>query len=239
MSEERQLDRIWTVLLNRLRPVGLGCPGVMLDFRTTKFDTKAKTVPYGLAWSDSTTPFAGSLVWPIAGGTWAHIAGRGWQPAILVDGCGPAIIIPLQRPARWQLLVDVEYAPTSVGEEFRCAVGYYTSSNHVGAYGELTDSTPLSSVVAANLYTNNGNDVFTSRFGGAMTPGAGQRRVGFRCQNGCVEVWDVTSSAWRSYTGRPSAGLSYTAAGAFIQFYKFSGVALPPLYVAWLQLTYL
>lgn len=238
MSEERHLDRIWTVLLNRLRPVGLGCPGVMLDFRTTKFDTKAKTLPYGLAWSDTTTPFATTLVWPIGGGTWTHTAGRGWKPTCGVDAQGPAIAIPLQRPERWQVLVDLDYAPTTIAETVRFALGYYTSSNHVGAYAELVDNTPFVSQLQAILNTNNGNDVFTARITGVAVPGAATRRLGVRCQNGTIEEWDFQTGTWRNYAGRQSA-VAYTAAGLFLQFYKFASNALAPCYVAWLQLTYL
>jgi hypothetical protein len=179
-----------------------------------------------LRFSDLDTPFPASLIvaYPVSG-TWVHVAGRGWHGVPAVEGEGPALLIPLLRPANWEIEVDLDYGtPGGITDEGIFVFGYCTSSNHVGAYGQIEDLNVAATSLTERLYTNDGAPGgYTQRYAGAALAGAAVRTYSFRCMNGCVGVWDDVDNLWHDYEGKQCAEDegAWTAVYAFLQFPYF------------------
>ena len=192
-----------------------------MDFTGTDYDTLAECNYRGLRFSDSDTPWPTTLRYT-SGGTWAHSAGNGWRPTAADDEVGPALLIPLLRPANWILEVKWKYAPAAVTEQGILVFGYITNSNQPGAYARIEDINAAVTELSAHLDTNDGDDTYTERYNGVALAGAATRTYRFRCMHGCVSVWDDQDDAWHDYVGRygiipQAASIPYTAAWAFLQ----------------------
>lgn len=212
-----------------------------LDFTGTDFDTKTECQAVGLRFSDSDTPFPGTLRVTIGDG-WSHSAGNGWLPTSTVQNQGPGILIPLVRPGNWELEAVINYPAQAVNRTGGLGSGYIANSNHVGGFVWLVDGSAAAQRVTIQLHTNDGDDTFTNQYIGAVLVGAGARTFRTRLKNGAISAWDPQDSAWHDYTGRQSAGIAYTAAWAFVQFYNYNNPAANPtpvMYLRSLKLTYL
>ena len=213
-----------------------------LDFTGTDYDTKAKCQAVGLRFSDSDTPFPSTLVKTIADG-WTHSAGNGWQGSSTAQNQGPGIIIPLMRPGNWELEWVVYYPSNAANRAGGFYSGYITASNHVGAYLVVLDESGSQQRIRGLGATNDGDDTYTTRINsGAVVSGVSTTTWRLRIQNGCLYCYDDGDDAWHSYTGRQSAGIAYTPAYAFMQFFNHANPASNPtatMYLQSLKLTYL
>jgi hypothetical protein len=216
--------------------------GVALDMSlsTTTWDTQAECQAVGMRFSESDTPFPDKLVYSVVG-SWLHTANQGWGPSETVADQGPGIIIPLMRPDNWELKLRLYLPSVPDAEEGRLMFGYINNSNQVGAYGEFSDTDGSNRRVQCLLYTNDGDDTFTARYTGTTSDlvGAGLRYYYFRCQNGCVGVWDDKDDAWHWYEGRQSTTVGYTAAAIFLQAQQVGAADLFVYQIYELVLTYL
>jgi hypothetical protein len=236
---------IGTADLQQVRPGYTHWPNgtyLDMDFTGTDWDLKGECNYVGLRFSDVATPFPDILTWTHSG-TWAHSAGNGWVPTMTVNNQGPAILVPLMRPGNWELFIDFEYTPGHVNQRFILDLGYLANSNHVGARANVRDDGAADSDLHWALQTNDGDDTWTNRYTGANIVGAtGNYQIGFRCQNGCVGVYDDQNNSWNYYQGRQNTGASpysaYTATHAFLQFFRYDA-NVPTLRIRNLRLTYL
>jgi len=149
------------------------------------------------------------------------------------------MLIPICRPGGWELKLVVDYQAANVAHKIAIVFGYITNSGHIGAYTTLYDADDGNTELVCGLRTNDGDDTFTARYDGAALAGTGSRTYAFRQQNGCLRAYDEQDDAWHDYTGRQVAGISYTAAWAFVQVYKLGASVLSAAYIANLKLTYL
>ncbi len=227
----RNLDLSGSLLVSNLRIEDLD-----LDFTGTDWDTKAKCNAIGLRFSDYDMPFPTTLRWAVSG-TWTHSAGNGWQPSSSTDNEGPALLLPLIRGGNWEAELIIGYTATAA--QGRIEIGYVSVSNHIGAHGGLRDSFTNDIGVKALLSTNDGDDTFTVQYSGTKLTGSGDRTLKFRCLNGCIGVWDPYDSSWHYYTGRQSAGASFSADYLMIQAVKIAGQTFWTIYVKHLKLSYL
>jgi hypothetical protein len=212
---------------------------IELDFTDTAYDTKAECNARGLRFSDAASPFPTSLRFPIGGGTWSHSTGNGWQPAAATDEQGPGILLPAVRGGNWELRVGVNYSPAGVTDKGAIQVGYLTTTNHVGAYGQIEDNDAANSEMLWKLITNDGDETYTAQYTGSTLAATGQQEIRFRCIYGCVGVYDDEDDAWNYYEGRQTSSVAYTAAYPFIGFYKFASATFWTIYVESLKLLYL
>ena len=213
-----------------------------LDFTGTDYDTKAECQDVGVRFSDDDNPPFPDLLYAggaIAGGTWTHSAGNGWQPGGLGLLTGPALLIPLIRSGQWELEVNFNYpGGQNANVKGDVMVGYMSNSNHVGAIGAASDASATGQKVRWVLATNDGDDTHTAQHVGVgIDPAAGSYGCKFRCQNGCVGVYDEQAGSWVWYEGTQNAGHAYTAAWAFVQI--FGGANSWNIYLESLTLTYL
>lgn len=212
---------------------------LVLDFTGTAFDTKAKCQTLGLRFSDDDEPFPETLLHSVSG-SFSHSATAGWRPTAPVNDEGPALLLPLARPGNWELEIVLNYNPAGASDQGRVYVGYLASTNHVGAAAMFVDAWNAAYDMRASLTTNNGDDTLTTQYTGTILSGTGLRTLRFRCENGAVGVWDPQGSSWHYYEGRQSAGIAYTAACAFVQFYKYDNTnPFWNVYLDSLKLTYL
>lgn len=216
----------------------IGDKALDLDFTGVDYDTKVKCQEVGLKFSDDDTPFPTTLI-DATSGTWAHSAGNGWQPASSVDDEGPALIIPIVRPGNWYLWIEYIQAAASGPDKSRVEVGAIAATNHVVGYAEARDDNSSWRAYNAHLFSNDGDDTFTERFSGSnMGNPAYTLDIAFRCQNGCISVWDNDDNVWEVYEGRNAVGVSFTPAYAFLQIRKIVGATLNTTYVERLLLRY-
>ena len=192
-----------------------------MDFTGTDYDTFEKCQYRGLRFSGEDTPWPFTLVYPVSG-SWLYSAGNGWQAVPNNEEMGPALLIPLLRPANWILEIKWKYAAAAITEQGILAFGYIANSNQPGAYARIEDLDAAATEMDAHLDTNNGNDTYTEQYNGASLAGSATRTYRFRCMHGTVGVWDDQDDAWHDYLGRygvipEMASIPYTAAWAFLQ----------------------
>jgi hypothetical protein len=216
----------------------LGGAALALDLTGTGYDTKAELQALDVRFSDADTPFPATLYGALVG-TWSHAAGLGWQPATVVEDAGPGLLLPLMRPANWELAVGLNYPADPSNPQFALAAGYLAGSNHCGAAALIRDASATSQALRATLETNDGDDTYTVRYQAAATLGPGSWTYKFRCFSGAVSVWDDYDDGWRDYAGRQTVGHGFTPAYAFVQFLKAGGATFPTCYLTNLALTYL
>ena len=114
-----------------------------------------------------------------------------------------------------------------------------TTSNHVGAYGQISDANNAATEMTWRLFTNDGDDTFTERYTGTTLSASGSQEIRFRCMYGCIGVYDDQDDEWNYYTGRQTSTVAHTAAYPFIQMYKFTGETFWTIYVESAKLVYL
>lgn len=193
--------------------------GVDIDFTGTDFDTKAKCDDIDIRFSDADTPYP-TTTYVQHAGTWAHVTGNGWKPNTTDGTKGPSLIIPLARPENWELEVVFDYSSALDADTGRLILFALTSSNHVAFFGMSEDNNVGGDSLQCSLFSNNGTDVFTSRYAGGVLAGTGQRTIKIRNLNGTYGVWDDDDDAWHDYEGHQSAGVSYAPAFLGIQATK-------------------
>lgn len=208
-----------------------------LDFRGTDYDTKVKCQAAGVRFSDDDVPFPDTLLAAYTTGTWTHSTGNGWEVATTTDEQGPGLVIPIVRPGNWyaELRFDIGGLITT---NSRVEIGGLTATNHVVGYGESRNHGTLSHQAYAYLFSNDGDDTFTERFVGSPLNNPGYVLLRFRCQNGCIGVFDDDDNVWEWYEGRNAVGVAYTPAYAFVQVRKITGVAMATIRLEWLKIVY-
>lgn len=216
----------------------IGDTPLSLDFTGALYDSKSECNAVGLRFSDSDTPFPSTLRFTV-GGTWSHTASTGWLAAPGNDQM-TAIVFPLMRSSNWALTFTLNYDPTAASHRLRALAGYITSSNTVGAHAHIIDNS-ASSQLTCYLVTNDdaGNSNFTNRYTGSALSGTGTRLYGFKSQNGALSVYDEQDDAWHDYEGHQSTSASFTAAYAFIGFYKYTSYTFARTYLRSLTVQYL
>lgn len=213
--------------------------GFLLDFTGTLFDTVDKCHRVGLRFSDVDSPFPTRVTWNAPTGSWSHAAGRGWQPFSSTASAGPAIVFPLAQGHEWEMTIVVDYRDVSLTTRSHVELAYMSNSGHTGAIGALVSSNAAQKQVQVGLYTNDGDDTYTSRYAGAQQPGADTYTLKFRNKSGTVGVYDPEDDDWHNYQARGAAGISYNAALGAIQVRQVSTTALDEIFIASLKLRYL
>lgn len=209
-----------------------------VNFTGTDYDTKAKCQAIGIRFSDDDTPFPDTLLAAYATGTWAHVASTGWLAASTTDEQGPALVIPIMRPGNWYALLYFTTVGSPVLDMSRVEVGGITATNQVVGYGEARDPSTISRQYYARLFSNDGDDTFTERFLGSVENNLSLERIGFRCQNGCIGVFDEDDNTWDYWEGRNAVGVAYTPSNAFIQVRKITGSTLNVIHLTRLVIAY-
>jgi hypothetical protein len=209
------------------------------DFTGSIYVTKSECQTLGMRFSDSDTPYPD----PVGGlksisGSWSISAGNGWKPAASVSDEGPAIMIPLVKGQNWEFEVIVNYAAAGVSDEGDFLIGYLTPSGHIGAYANLVDDQAAATQLVADLYTNDGDDTYTSRYTGSAISGTGQRTFRLRNENSCIRFYDHTNG-WQAYTGHQSTGVAYHPAYVFVQTLFHTGTTFWTMYVESIKIMYL
>lgn len=213
--------------------------GFSLDFTGTLFDTVDKCHRVGLRFSDVDSPFPTVVTWNAPTGSWSHAAGRGWQPFSSTSAAGPAIVFPLAQGHEWELTMVVDYRDVALTTLSHVELAYMSNSGNTGAIAAMPSFNAAQKQVACNLYTNDGDDTYTTRYAGAVQSGADNYTLKFRNKNGTVGVWDPEDDDWHHFEGRGAAGQAYNAALGAIQVRQKSSTALDEIYIQSLKVRYL
>jgi hypothetical protein len=190
----------------------------------------------GIRFSDSSTPFPDYLRTQHIG-SWSHVVSTGWLATTTTDERGPGMTIPIVRPGNWYAEARFTIGG-AITTNSRVEVGALTATNHVVGYGESRNPGTLSHQAYAYLFSNDGDDTFTQRFSGSPLNNPGYVILRFRCQDGCIGVYDDEDNVWEWYEGRNATGVSYTPAYAFFQVQKVSGVAMATIHITELKIVY-
>jgi hypothetical protein len=142
------------------------------------------------------------------------------------------------RPGNWYALLYFTTVGSPVLDMSRVEVGGITATNQVVGYGEARDPSTISRQYYARLFSNDGDDTFTERFLGSVENNLSVERIGFRCQNGCIGVFDEDDNTWDYWEGRNAVGVAYTPANAFIQVRKITGSTLNIIHLTRIQIVY-
>ncbi|KKL64275.1 hypothetical protein LCGC14_2166670 [marine sediment metagenome] len=190
-----------------------------LDFTGTDFDTKAECNAEGILFSDADTPYP-TKTYVEHAGTWAHVASNGWKPVTADADKGPSLIIPLARPENWELEIVFDYSVAAIEDTGQLILFAMTASNHIAFFGMSEDNNAGASTLQCSMFTNDGDNTYTSRYAGGVLAGTGQRTIKIRNLNGTYAVWDDDDDAWHDYEGRQSTNASYASSFVGLQARK-------------------
>lgn len=211
-----------------------------LDFTQNNLATKSACEAAGLIFSDIESLFPDKIVNGISG-SWSHSTGKGWTPTAPDDDKGPAILIKLCRLCDWEIELILNYEPSGVNEKGAVKIAAMLPSNHYAFFAMARDSSISEKQIDTGLYTNNGDDINTSRYQGSVeiVTTSIDWIIGLRNKNGVLQVYDDQDDAWHNYTGRQSAGRGYTASHIAIAYYKYTGANFWTSYLKSLKFKYL
>ncbi len=180
-----------------------------LDFTGTDYDTKAECNAIGIIFSDADTPYP-TTTYVQHAGTWAHVAGNGWKPNTTDGTKGPSLLLPIARSEDWELEIIFNFSSASVNDTGQLILFAMTPSNHVAFFALTDDGSAGADQLVTSLFTNDGDDTYSSNYIGSALAGTGQRTVKLRNLNGTYGVWDDQDDSWHDFEGRQSAGISYS-----------------------------
>lgn len=212
---------------------------VYFDFINVE-NTKSKCQEKGLIFNDSSSLFptiVGTGAFLLVG-TWAHSAGNGWLPTIPgVNGRAAGFILPVKQ-SDYIFEVEYNYLPSNDNQTIIIYLSEVSDSNAIPFFTYTADLSAVASSLTTTLYTNDGDDTTTVRYGGVALVGTGIRTYKIKKQNGCLSVFDAKDSAWHDYEGHAS-DKSYS--GKFHQLYlRATGVNVSsPIYFRSLRIQYL
>jgi len=189
---------------------------INIDFTGTDFDTKVKCNAVGIIFSDTNTPYP-TKTYVEHAGTWTHVTSNGWKPNTTDVTKGPSLFLPVVRSENWELEIVFDFSSADVSDTGQLILFAMTASNHVPFFALASDSHGSADQLIVSLFTNSGNDTYSSVYIGSAITGTGQRTIKLRNLNGTYGVWDDQDDSWHNYEARQSAGISYSPAFVGLQ----------------------
>jgi hypothetical protein len=179
-----------------------------LDFTGTDYDTKAECNAEGIQFSDADTPYPATC-YVQQDGTWTHVTSSGWKPATTDETKGPSLIFPIARSENWELEIVFNFDSSDVSDTGQLILFAMTPSNHIAFFAMADDSHGSADQLVFSLFTNDGDDTYSSAYVGSGLAGTGQRTIKLRNLNGTYGIWDDQDDSWHDDEGRQSVGIPY------------------------------